>query len=459
MRITLLISCLLICSTIVCGQNFADRLSHQIDSLVTSKYKEVAPGCVILVASKDQIIYRKAFGLADTKTKKPMQPDMIFRLGSMTKQYTAIAILQLVEQGKVKLSDSIQVYVKDFPHKPYPVTIENVLNQTSGIINFMEMTNVDPKKELDNYTPAQGVDYFKDEPLKFKPGSQFEYSNSNFFLLGYIIELVSGQTYGDYVEQHIIKQAGLKHTYYLNSGKAIPNMATGYSRFDKKHWEDAELQNVTMMYATGGLAANVDDVWQWHQALAKGKLINLPLLDKAYTAYQPETGPAQYGYGWFIKELDVLKTVEHSGSTDGYQTNELYIPEKDLFVAAFFNGFETDMDWQIITNDVARLAMGSGLRQELKLTDDSLKRYVGTYQYNAEHQMVVSLKNHQLYVMATNPKDRLPILPLFAQSPLRFYIKEAPLQFEFQLDNDTHQFKLVTYNTGGKDAEWKKLAR
>jgi CubicO group peptidase (beta-lactamase class C family) len=326
MKIKLLFFRLLIGILTADAQNAADRLTHQLDSLITSRYTAVAPGCVVLVADKGKVVYHKAFGLADTKTKLAMQPDMIFRLGSMSKQYTAVAVLQLVEKGLIKLTDSIQVYVKDFPHKSYPVTIENVLTQSSGIINFMELNN--PKKERDNYTPAQGVDYFKDEPLKFKPGSQFEYSNSNFFLLGYIIELVTGQTYGDYVEQHIIKQAGLKNTYYLNSGRPIPNMPAGYSRFDKKHWEDAELQNVTMMYATGGLAANADDVWEWHQALAAGKLISKTMLNKAYTAFIPATGLAQYGYGWFIKELDGLKTVEHSGSTDGYQTNELYIPEK-----------------------------------------------------------------------------------------------------------------------------------
>lgn len=453
MKITSLIFCLLIGILTARAQSVADRLTRQLDSLISSRYTAVAPGCVVLVADKGKIIYRKAFGLANTKTKAAMQPGMVFRLGSMSKQYTAIATLQLVEKGLIRLSDSIQVYVKDYPHKGYPITIENLLTQSSGIVNFMELNN--PKKERDNYTPAQGVDYFKDEPLKFKPGTQFEYSNSNFFLLGYIIELVSGQTYGNYVEQHLIKPAGLKNTYYLNSGKAIPNMPAGYSRFDKKTWEDAELQNVTMMYATGGLAANAGDVWLWHKALADGKLISKPMLNKAYTAYQPLTGPAQYGYGWFIKELDGLKTVEHSGSTDGYQTNELYIPERDVFVVALFNGFETDMDWQIITNDVARLVLGTGLRKELKLSDDSLKRYAGTYQYNAEHSMVVSFKNHQLYVMATNPKDRLPLLPMFAQSATMFYIKEAPLRFEFQPDGDAQKFKLVTYNTGGKDAEWR----
>jgi hypothetical protein len=234
-------------------------------------------------------------------------------------------------------------------------------------------------------------------------------------------------------------------------------MASGYSRFDHQHWEDAELQNVTILYATGGLAANASDVWKWHQALTNGELVDRSLLDSAYTAFRPKDDMAQYGYGWFIKEIDGLKTVEHSGSTDGYQTDEVYLPQKNIFVAALFNGFETDMDWQVLTNDITRLAIGNGLRKELKLDEDSLKRFVGIYSFNNTHSLVITFKDHGLFVEATNANDRLPKLPLFAQGEYQFYIKEAPLRFVFVMEPGTGQFKIVTYNTGGKDAEWKKI--
>ncbi|MDB5007521.1 MAG: CubicO group peptidase beta-lactamase class family [Mucilaginibacter sp.] len=441
---------------------FADSAAHgqniaKLDSLVSIRYQNIAPGCVILVAKKGRVIYRKAFGVVDRKTLTPMRPDHVFLLGSMSKQYTAIAILKLAEQGSIKLQDSIQVYVKDFPHKVFPVTIENLLSQTSGIINFQDIKNPDPKLVRENYTPAQGVDYFKNEPLQFKPGSRFEYSNSNFFLLGYIIELVTGQTYGSYIQQHVLAPAGLLHTYYLWPGKVIPDLASGYSRFDHKHWEDAELQNVTMLYATGGLAADIDDVWRWHQALMENKLVSQKMLESAWRGFQTMEGTPQYGYGWFIKNIDGLKTVEHSGSTDGYQTDEVYFPEKDLFIAALFNGFEADMDWQVLTNDIARLALGDELRIILKLSEDSLKRFEGTYRYNQEHEIVIKLKDHRLYVEATNPKDRLPSVELLAQSPMTFYIKEAQLQFLFVPDPENQQFKLQTFIVPGKNEEWKKV--
>jgi CubicO group peptidase (beta-lactamase class C family) len=274
MKIPACLLIILIFALPVFSQDTASRLPGQLDSLIAARYPTVAPGCVVLVAENGKITYRKAFGTADLKTKMQMQSDMVFRLGSISKQYTAVSILQLVETGKIKLYDSIQIYVKDFPHKAYPVTIQNLLTQTSGIIDFQLIAHPEPKKIKENYTPAQGVDYFKDEPLQFKPGSRFEYSNSNYELLGYIIELVTGETYGHYIEHHLLVPAGLHSTYYQWPGIKIPDMVSGYSRFDHRRWEDAELENITVLYAAGGLAANVGDIWKWHQALADGGLIS-----------------------------------------------------------------------------------------------------------------------------------------------------------------------------------------
>ncbi|MDB5003415.1 MAG: CubicO group peptidase beta-lactamase class family [Mucilaginibacter sp.] len=446
------------CFFLASAVSYAQSSQDAIDGLIKQRFPFVGPGCVVLVAKKGQIIYTKAFGMADPQTQKPMQTDMIFRIGSMTKQYTAIAILQLVELGKISLQDSIQKYVKEFPSKGYPITIENVLTQTSGIPDYMTIQNHDPAKNRNEYTPAQGVDYFKDEPLNFKPGSKFEYSNSNFYLLGYIIEQVTWQTYESYIKKHLFESAGLQHTYYIHKDATATNIASGYSRSGGKNWDSAELQDPTIMYAAGGIMTNAGDLFKWHQALSAGKLVSPKTLQQAYTPYQfPDGSLSEYGYGWFIRNLDGSKTIEHSGSTDGYQTDEIYLPEQDVFVAALFNGFEQDMDFVTLSNDIARLAINKPLQHELKLKVDSLGRYAGTYIYNTEHQMLVTFKDNQLFVEASNPKDRLPQVRLYAKSSNRFYIKEAPIEFEF-IESAGRPFKLITYNTHGKDAEWQKLS-
>ena len=383
-----------------------------------------------------------------------MQSDMIFRIGSITKQFTAIAILQLVEQGKISLQDSIQKYIHDYPTKGYTITIENLLTQTSGIKDYMAISN--PADDKTNYTPKEGVDYFKNEPLEFKPGSQFKYSNSNYYLLGYILEIVTGKSYADYMQQNVFTKAELHNTYYIDTTKIIPNVSQGYSRFDGK-LETAALQNVTTIYAAGGIMSNADDLFQWHKALYKNELINQELLTKAFTPYKFADGTySEYGYGWFIKNLDGSKTIEHSGSTDGFQTDEIYLPDEDVFVVTLFNCFEQDMDWTVLSNDIAKLAIGKPLNNSIQLSTDLLKRYVGEYVFNVDHKLIVTLEKGTLFIEDTNPNDRLPKVQLYAQSETIFYIKEAELKFEFASDTSNNSIKIITYNNRGKDAEWTK---
>lgn len=438
------------------GQTKQDKkIKTALDELIPKRFPAIAPGCVVLVAKAGKVIYKKAFGTANLESNIPMEPNMIFRIGSITKQFTAISILQLVEQGKIHLQDSIQKYIVDYPYKGYKITIENLLTQTSGIKDYMAISN--PADERTNYTPKQGVDYFKNEPLEFKPGSQFKYSNSNYYLLGSILEVVTGETYADYLQENVLDKAGLNNTYYIDTSKNITNIPQGYSRFDGK-LEKATLQNVTTIYAAGGIMSSVEDLFKWHQALYSNKLINHELLSKAFAPYGfADSTYSEYGYGWFIKNLDDSKTIEHAGSTDGFQSDEIYFPNENVFIVTLFNCFEQDMDWIVLSNDIARLAIGKSLNNEIQLSEDVLQNYAGKYVFNAEHKLIVTFKNGKLFVEGTNPDDRLPKVQLYAQSKNMFYMKEAELKFEFVNDVISNSsFKIVTYNNRGKDAEWIK---
>ena len=441
------------------GQSNQDKkISKTLDELIPNRLTEIAPGCVVLVAKNDKIIYRKAFGQANNELKIPMQADMLFRIGSMTKQFTAIAVLKLVEEGKMSLRDSIQEYIKDFPSKGYTITIENLLTQTSGIKDYLsEISN--PSKQKETYTPRDGVDYIKDAALNFKPGSNYRYSNSNYYLLGYIIEMVTDETYEKYLQESVLNKADLKNTFYIGAENNISNMAQGYSKFDGKI-EKATLQPVDILYSAGGLISNVDDIYKWHEALYNQKLVKKETLEKAMTPYKfPDSTFSQYAYGWFIKSLDGSKTIEHSGSTDGFQSDEIYLPDENVFVVALYNCYETNMDWQLLTNDIARIVLGKPLDNEVKVKEDVLKSYVGDYEVNLKgvnHKLIVTFSDGRLSIEASNPGDRLPKVLLYAKSENEFYIKEAPLRFEFAKDTN-NAFKIVTYNNRGKDAEWTKV--
>ena len=454
--------CLLLFSGSMLTGSFAQSrqdksLTKRLDELIPGRLTEIAPGCVVMIAMNDKVVYKKAFGTANIALNLAMQPDMLFRTGSMGKQYTAIAVLQLVEQGKIGLHDSIQKYIKDFPSKGYPITIENLLTNTSGIKDYLsEISN--PSKQKESYTPRDGVDYIKDAPLNFKPGSSFRYSNSNFYLLGYIIEMVTGKKFENYLQENVLDKADLNHTYYIHPENKIPAMPQGYSKFDGKI-EKATLQEVTIMYAAGALISNVDDIYKWHQALYRHLLVKKETLKKATTPFKfPDGTYSEYGYGWFIKNIDGHKTIEHSGSTDGFQSDEIYLPDENVFVVAMYNCYEADMDWQVLTNDVARVALGKPLNNEMKVKEDVLENYVGTYEVNinnVNHKLIVTLDAGRLSIEASNPEDRLPKVFLYAKSETAFYIKEASLWFEFVKDAN-NAFKIVTYNNRGKDAEWTK---
>lgn len=428
------------------------------DSLISLRLPDIAPGAVVLVAEKDKVIYKRAFGQSDIKSGLAMTTAQLFRIGSVGKQFTAVAILQLIEQGKLGLNDSIQRFLPDFPWKGHTITIAQLLSQTTGIRNYFEQETDAKEEEVNNYSPKQVIDIFKKEPLQFVPGTAFQYSNSNYFILAYIIEKVSGLSYRNYLEQ-LIKKAGLTATFYIDPKRPDPQRASPYSRFDGK-LEDAVLQSVNLTYGAGALESTADDLLKWHRALYSGKLIGRETLKQATTAYKLADGSnSEYGFGWFIKKLDEQPTVEHSGSTDGYQTDVVYLPEQDVYVVALFNCYESDMDWQVLTNDLSRLAIGKSIAA-MALTAEQLKPFIGTYEVFAgtvSHRIQITLDGATLYAEALNPDDRLPKVALYAEKENKFYMKEAPLKFEFVKEGEAGVYKLVTYNSRGKDAEWKKL--
>ena len=429
-----------------------EKPESRIDKFVDRHLFTIAPGAVILVAKGENITYYKAFGKDNVAKNTKMNKETVFRIGSLTKPFTAIAILMLVEEHKISLSDTIQQYIPDFPVKAYPVTIEHLLTHTSGIKNYFEIKN--PAKEKQQYSPREAIAYFEGEPLEFEPGTQYRYSNSNYYLLGYIIEKVSGLSYPDFIQKRIFDVAGMPHSYYGQVSDRRSRLAAGYSRFNGK-MEDAMLQEITSIYAAGGLLSNAMDLLHWHQALFNGKLISKEILTKAISPFRLKNGQlSEYGYGWFLSGIDSMKTIEHSGSTDGYQSDLVYIPEKDTRIITLFNCYEPDREWIMATNDIARIATGLPLKEELHLSKASLQQYTGTYKHNGEWQMIFTMKGDDLYVRC--PKAGLPDIKLYALKENYFYTKETPIKFELLKQPDGSML-LVTYNDSGKDAEWKRV--
>ncbi|HYC28675.1 MAG TPA: serine hydrolase domain-containing protein, partial [Chitinophagaceae bacterium] len=288
----------------------------EFDKMLTAQFKSTDPGATVLVARNGQVVYKKAFGMANMELSVPMQVDNVFRIGSVTKQFTAIAILQLMEQGKLNLQDEITKFIPDYPTQGSKITIEHLLTHTSGIRNFTSIPDTVQRSKID-FTPKEMVDYFKDQPMRFAPGTRWEYSNSGYFLLGYIIEKITGKTYAQYLEENIFKPLNMTNSLYFSETKIIKKRTDGYSQ-NGKEFENASYLSMTQPFAAGSIMSTVEDLFKWQQGVQQYKLVKKETLDKAWTRYQLNDGSkTNYGYGWRMGYIQGSASIWHGGLVNG----------------------------------------------------------------------------------------------------------------------------------------------
>lgn len=333
----------------------AQDLSYQIDNKLKEKFTDDGPGGVFLVAKKGDIIYKKAFGLADLELQVPMETNNVFEIGSMTKQFTAISILMLVEKGKLRLDDEITEYIPDYPTQGHKITIHHLLNHTSGIKSFTSVKGLNAIAN-DDMEPLEVIDFFKNEPMDFAPGDQFKYNNSGYVILGYIIEKASGISYGDFVEQRIFEKLGMSSSYYASHSRVIANRASGYRK--GKTYTNSRHISYSIPFASGSLMSNVDDMLKWEEAIKNHVLLSKETMNKAFVNYRLNNGEqTDYGYGWHVETLNGTKSFEHGGSIFGYKSMGVYLPKEDIYVIGLSN---CDCNSPTkITRDIAKMAMNS----------------------------------------------------------------------------------------------------
>ena len=316
-------------------QIYSQNRLQKIDSILNAKYPSNTTRAVFLIAEKGKIKYKKAFGLANLELNVPMNSDNIFEIGSMTKQFTAISILMLEEQGKINLDDDITKFIPDYPTKGHRTTVHSLLTHTSGIKDFTRVKGLNDIASKD-LKPIELIDFFKSEPMDFLPGEQFKYNNSGYIILGYIIEKVTGSSYANFVEEQIFKKLKMNSSQYASHSKVIPNRASGYQY--KKGYINSRNISFNLPYASGSLMANVNDMYIWQEAIKNNLLINKETTQKAFTNYTLINGKfINYGYGWHIKSKNDLLSVEHGGSIFGFKSMGVYLPDFDVYVIGLTN--------------------------------------------------------------------------------------------------------------------------
>jgi len=421
----------------------AQELAAQFDQLMQEQYAEDGPGAVALVAKEGEILYHKAFGKAHLELDVDMAPHHIFRIGSITKQFTACAILKLAEENKLSLQDDITQYVKDYPTHGYTITIEHLLTHTSGIKSYTGMEKWTAEVRKKDFTPEEMIDYFKNEPMDFQPGEKFSYNNSAYFLLGYIIEQVSGKTYAEYLEEAFFDPLGMEDTHYGSNVDIIPNRAAGYQQVGGTYTH-AEYLSMTQPYAAGSLISTVKDIHTWYEAVMKGEVISDASRQQAHQAFKLNNGKlTEYGYGWFIGNVQGTPVVEHGGGINGYLTASIYIPEDQVFVAVFSNcncNPPADIAFQM-----AGLAIGKPYAwKKIDLSDAELKAYEGVYVAEDEEQGERSIlfDSGKLYSMRSGGSKN-EIIPFEKD---KFFFEDALATLTFDRDEEGEIMQVVLHS-------------
>lgn len=408
------------------------KLAVDYDKLLLEQFKPGETGCAALVAKDGQVIYTRGFGMANLELNVPMQPDMVFRIGSITKQFTAIAVLQLMEQGKLSLQDEITKFIPDYPTQAYSITIEHLLTHTSGIKSY---TNVPDyiKNVRTDMTPEELINTFKNQPMEFAPGTKWNYNNSGYFLLGYIIEKVTGKSYADYIQVNFFTPLGMTSTCYGSDTKIIKNRAYGYQQ-GAEGIVNSNYCSMTQPYSAGSIMSTVGDLFKWHQALYSGKLVKPETLEKAFTEYKLKDGRGTgYGYGFFLSQLQGSPTVEHGGGIFGYLTSSVYLPKEDVFVALFSNS--TAKAPEFTSLKMAAMAIGKPLQTEtITLDEPTLDQYTGIYLNEAGREVTVRREGTQLAATLAGSGTR----------------KMFPLEKDKFIVEDAFMYATFTRNAGGK---------
>lgn len=332
---TVLFIGLLFLSNIIIAQSKTEK----IDQLISTYEAYGKFNGSVLIAEQGKVIFKKGYGMANMEWDIPNQPNTKHRLGSITKQFTALLILQLAEKGKIDLYEPISTYLPEYPKETGTIiTTHHLLTHTSGIPNYTSFQSFMKEKSRDHYTPKEFLKVFNEKELDFKPGEKFSYSNSGYFLLGVLLEEITGTSYEDLLKERIFIPLNMNDTGYDHHHVILKNRATGY---DKQgiNYRNSKYLDMSIPYAAGSMYSTVEDLFKWDQALYKTTLLSKEYRDLFFKPYITAFEDFSYAYGWLVGEEgignsdDKIQAISHSGGIHGFNTNISRVPsDKSLIV-------------------------------------------------------------------------------------------------------------------------------
>ncbi len=351
----------------------------EINYIVHQEIDLQGPGVAIAVVKDGETVHSEGYGIANMEWNCPIRPDTVFRLASITKQFTATAIMLLEQQGKICLDDAITTYLPDYPMHGRTITITHLLNHTSGIKSCTSLDNFAKVTSKKDMLPDELITYFKDLPLEFEPGTRFSYNNSGYILLGLIIEKVTEMSYEQFIQQNIFQPLNMSHSYYMHHEAVIPKRASGYVK-TKDGYRRAEYLNMMIPFAAGSLGSTVEDLVRWDAGLREGCLLDAATQERMYTPTQLVDGrKEEYGFGFGVNTYAGHRLIHHVGGINGFHTFiARFIDDRTMIVVLANN---PEINVEKIARKIARhiFNIPALTRTPVVLSQATLDKAVGTY--------------------------------------------------------------------------------
>jgi CubicO group peptidase (beta-lactamase class C family) len=446
LRATLVLS-LALSPVLVIAQATPGDLEAELRAIAAAAYPDDGPGAAVIVVRDGEVLLRDGFGMAHLELGVPIEPDMVFRIGSLTKQFTAVGILMLVEEGSLALSDPLTKFLPDYPLGERVVTVEQLIAHTSGIRSYTDLPQFSEMWRQDK-TTEELIATFSHEPFVFEPGARVQYNNSGYVLLGAIIEQVSGMPWHAFLHQRIFEPLGLSVTGLDQTAAIIPRRVPGYTRagytFSPSSlpsrpspgytragdtWANAAFLTMTLPHAAGALVSSVDDLARWDRAIAGGELLSAEGWARALTAFPLADGSSTgYAAGWLVGHVGPHASFEHGGGIHGFAAYGLHVPSERLFVAVLANADMPPAMPSAVALDLAAAVLGLDLHpDEVAIDPARLDDYVGVYRIDDETTGTITREGDRLFAQSSGA-SRLEIYPIGED---RFALREAVIVIEF----------------------------
>jgi len=436
------------CLFSIAGQS-AQAVDPRFDEYLNATVRLGRFNGYVLVAKDGKVVFSKGYGMANFEEDISNTPQTKFRLASITKSFTAMAVMMLQEKGKLNLPDSICKYLTACPEAWKPITLRHLLNHTSGIPDYAAMPDFMGTISL-RLTNDELIARFKGKPLLFAPDEQFAYSNSNYILLGRIIENVSGQPYAAFIQENIFAPLSMKNSGSDDNSTLIKHRAIGYIK-QPDRLINARYMEMTNAYSAGALYSTAEDVLLWNQALDSEKLLSKKSLDEIFTP-----GKGGVGYGWFINRDAHPLLITQSGLNSGFAAQIFRYPEEKVCLILLNNFENAAPHLARVGHDLAAILFGEPYelpreRVAVKVAPKIYDAYVGEYEFGPKRMITITKEGDKLFAQRSGaPKNEI-----FPESETTFFLMVADVQLVF-LKDDAGKVSGMILHANGQEMKGSK---